>query len=289
MISHQKIQLLVVALLILCAAPMLELLVLADSGYWLQINWALSSTTIASLLLLSFWVGLGPQAIFKRLLGGILGGMYASFWPGLAMTIRFSSNADGISLAWEEHFTTILTGLFIVALFGTAFMVLRRWFRLAPSPPQLDVGTGRTQFSVLSVLLVMSATAAIMALVRLSRESMDRMESNAVVLDILELSTFFANTVGAVFAALGSQAVKRNCSLSLATSFLLGIALSVGTGADQSAWWLIAGGVLLGTVPTAIVIVSLLVVRSAGYRLVPNSSKQVDPRRQQDDPIAETA
>ncbi len=287
---NKRILWLVIALMTLCAAPMLELVLCVDVDQpgltWRQlmvsraISSALFSVPSGVLLLLSFWVGLGRQSIFKRLLGGVVGAAYVAFWPGLVAEIAWSSLPPEISYPWEEHATSVLMNLAAVAVFSAAFMTLRTWWQLDPTPSCHAEVTGKTQFSLLAILCVMAGSAVVMAGVRASRNALNEMQEATVTTIVVVFSIYLANAVGAMFAALSPHAVRRHCLTALGTSLLLGVAASLATGQDQNEWWFVEGS-LLGMAPAAIVILSLLVVRSTGYRLVRKSSNNTfsDDRR----------
>lgn len=283
---NKRIQWLVIALMALCAAPMLDLAVrvdldqLAVSWRWLMISRAISSALFSvssgMMLLLSFWVGLGRQPIFNRLLGGVVGAAYVSFWPGLLTEIEFASSLPPeFSYPWEEHATSVLMHVAMVALCGAAFMTLRTWWKLDPTPSPSSEVAGKIQFSLLAVLFVMAGSAVVMGGVRASRSSLNEMEDVTVTGIVVVLSICFANALGATFAALSPNAVRRNCLTAIGTSLLLGIAISLATRQDQNEWWFVEGS-LQGIVPAAIVILSLLVVRSTGCRLVRKFSNSTD-------------
>ena len=84
----------------------------------------------------------------------------------------------------------------------------------------------------------------------------------------LPVRHFFVNTACAVFATLGFGNVRRNIALVLAVAVLLGVAAAIAMRTDTVSWWLFGGSILIVVVPTLIVLVSLLVVRSCGYRLI---------------------
>jgi len=54
-------------------------------------------------------------------------------------------------------------------------------------------------------------------------------------------------------------------------SSLLGVAIAIAMRQDEF-WWLFVGSMFIAIIPTATVVVSLLVVRSCGYRLVRRTS-----------------
>jgi hypothetical protein len=283
-VRNNRLLWLVVALMVVSAAPLLEpvlcLGIDETPRSWEQlmvsrtISSALTSVPIGLLLTLSFWVGMGRQSIFKRLLGGLVGTAYVSFWPELLSRIEWSKLPPGITVPWEEHVTRVLANVVIVALFGAAFMALRRWWKLDRAPSTRAEVAGKMQFSLLAILLVMTGSAVLMAGVRASRDSVSENGEGWVTTVVVLVALCFANLVGAAFAALSPYAVRRYCLMALGTSALLGIAMAIATGEDENSWWYVDGS-LPGLVPAAIVILSLLAVRSAGYRLVRKGASEM--------------
>lgn len=283
-VRNHRLLWLVVALMVVSAAPLLEPVLCLGidevAQSWEQrmvsrtISVALTSVSVGVLLTLSFWVGMGGQSIFKRLLGGVVGATYVSFWPELLNRIEWSKLPPGISVPWEEHATGVLLNVVVVLLFGAAFMTLRRWWKFDQTPSTRAEVAGKMQFSLPAILLVMTGSAVLMAGVRASRESVSENGEGWVTTVVVLLALCFANLVGAAFAALSPYAVRLYCLMALGTSALLGIAMAIATGEDENSWWYVDGS-LPGLVPAAIVILSLLVVRSAGYRLVRKGASEM--------------
>jgi hypothetical protein len=91
--------------------------------------------------------------------------------------------------------------------------------------------------------------------------------------DALMIITFLINSICAAFAALGTGQIRLRIVLVLTVASLLGIALSLAGRFDQNdmfPWWM-APPMLMTVLSTAIVLGSLLVVRSCGYRLIPKA------------------
>ena len=70
----------------------------------------------------------------------------------------------------------------------------------------------------------------------------------------------------------GPAGVRWNIGLVMVVAMLLGLVLAFATHDDQAAWWEFVGATFIGIIPTAMEVVSLLVVRSCGYRLVRRST-----------------
>ncbi len=130
----------------------------------------------------------------------------------------------------------------------------------------------RFQYSILHILIVMSFVAVVLTLVRNARGA-DALSVwhtwQVVCMFALMIITFFINTICAAFAALRAGQVRLRILLVLIVASLLGIAVSLGARHDSLAWWLVPSAMLVTVLPTAVIVGSLLVVRSCGYRLVP--------------------
>jgi hypothetical protein len=86
--------------------------------------------------------------------------------------------------------------------------------------------------------------------------------------NVLGLVVLLINMFCAVRAPLGTGRIALPIVLSLLTATLLGVALALGLGHDQLGWHVFVGSVLVLILPAAIVIASLMVARSCGYRLI---------------------
>lgn len=129
---------------------------------------------------------------------------------------------------------------------------------------------GRNEFSILHVLVVTAAIAVVLALMRRARPAGDGIESSwqYAAANALMILVFLVNMVSAAWAALSVGRIAGRVSLAILVALLLGIALAFAGRYDEIVWWLFPTTVLVFVVPTAIVVASLLVVRSHGYRLV---------------------
>lgn len=130
------------------------------------------------------------------------------------------------------------------------------------------------RFSMLQILVVMSTVALVLSLMRATRESHGGADStwDWLVMTAFVSVMFIVNTACAAFAALGLGNVKRNVGIVLVVSIVLGIATAIAMRNDEVPW-LFAGSILIAVVPTATVLVSLLIVRSCGYRLIRRRSE----------------
>ena len=245
-------------LAVLCALPLVQQII-PFNIYWLPVIWAACAFPVGALLTLSFWVGLGNSPLLSRLVLGVVGAVYTAFWVSLIQVLEAPRHESA-----NFWLTQLAQFILLVVVFGGLFMILRKWWRLALVAEPDVQSPSKSQFSVLHLLLLTAAAAVVMAMVRASRASDNAM----LVATVLGFSIFFFNTAAAAFAALGQSPPRTNCVLALAVAALLGVAISLASGQDRAAWWLVAGGSLISVIPTGVVITSLLVVRSIGYRLV---------------------
>lgn len=261
---------LVAFLLVSCAAPLIHA-VLPWNAYWMPVIWAASAVPVGALLTLSFWVGLGNWSLLSRLIWGLLGATYAACWTSAAVLLVELVHTPSGTIQNQPGLwsATVLQFAFLVAASGAMFMVVRRWWGLeiassANSPP-----ASKAQFSILNLLLLTAAAAVVMTAVRASRTYVGPGgDYQIVVAGALVFAIFFFNTACAAFAALSPSPPQRSSVFVMCIAALLGVAISLASGQDRVAWWLVAGGALISVIPTGIVLASLLVVRLAGYRLV---------------------
>jgi cytochrome bd-type quinol oxidase subunit 2 len=169
-------------------------------------------------------------------------------------------------------------------LWTGVFFTMRRWFRLQPiSPDQHFVHESRYfQFSILHLLILTSLVSLIIGLIRGARSSTADSHWSEWVLMVLFVVVFATNAVCVAWATLSVHGHRLKISAVMLISLLLGGAMSAGMYRhfpNERALPLWAHcALLLGTLEvTLVLVVSLLVVRSCGYRLVrkrPTPTKQ---------------
>lgn len=269
-----RIRFLIGAHLVLAAAPLLGRFV-QFSMQTLPVFWALMSLSLGGLMTLSVWIGLGRSRLLWRIAIGLAASFYMSLWPFIQESVGMHDSA-GMAIyknasQWIMGYLQVVAQFSIILfLFGGTFMLIGLRYNLttvesASAPPR----SGRLQFSMLRLMVVMSVVAVVMSLVRAARltrgseSTWDWLMMNAIMFVI-----FFVNTACAAFAASGPGNVKRNVALVALVSILLGIAVAVAWHQDETVWWLFAGSMSLAVIPSAMVVASLLIVRSCGYRLV---------------------
>jgi hypothetical protein len=242
---------------------------------------------------LSFWVGMGTARVGWRLIIGLAGSTYIAFWAIIAAMIHQQLHGPPIPPKTIENYITaaasILTPCHIgIMLFGGMFMFMRRrWTLITMAASDEATRATKLQFAVLHLLVVMSAVAVVLTLLRAARTDNRANPSPQtwpiVAAYLLAFGSYFVNTACAAHATLRSGAVLRNIVLVLLVASLLGMAISIASGHDQFGWWLVAGGALISVIPTMIVVLSLLGVRSCGFRLIakqkPAPPASAEPQR----------
>lgn len=274
--ANIRLRWLVAIHLLLAATPLLSL-IFTPSIQLLPLLWAVYAVPVGTLMTLSFWVGMGRQYFLGRLLIGLGGSAYVALWPLVVNMVQQARDPNAAPISWTMHYLSLAAPYAIVViLFGGMFMAMRlRWTIGA----EVDAGITchRLQFSVLSLLVIMSSVAVALTLMTASRGNVDATGPaphtwQLVATYVLGFGAYFVNTTCAAHAALRPGPMVRNLLLVLLVSTLLGIALSIAARQDRSGWWLVAGGSFISIIPTMVVVSSLLVVRSCGYRLVRNST-----------------
>jgi hypothetical protein len=228
---------------------------------YMPIIWLIGSITVAQTMLLGFWLGMGTNPWRWRVIGTILGCAYL----GLPMF----GGAPLQSLMYAV----------IVLLLGSMFLVMRRWWvlqKLTTNTIFPAVPSG-FQFSIFHLLVLTSVAALVLALARSARLAGPPDSAwFGVFMWGLMLSTFAINAVSSVLATLAVHACRPKLIATFMVSLFLGMALCLVmsrpvTGAPALPWWISLGGLYITTCLTLIIVLTLLVVRSSGYRLIPRS------------------
>jgi hypothetical protein len=218
-------------------------------------------------------MGLGHTRLQWRLLLGLLALFYISILSIIDEIFRIQEIP---TLA--ELFTTYLrnTGelaVLLLLLSGTFLLIRRRFAVTRIDPDVRPEAKGRLQFSMFQVMLLMSTVAVLLSLLRAARATFGHEPTiweSATIYSFMFLA-FVVNTVCAAFAALGTHWVKRNVAMVLVVASLLGVMMGIAMRTDIHSWQLFVGSMLIAIVPTVVVLVSLLVVRTCGYRLIRRS------------------
>ena len=253
------------------ASPALAIL-LPMSVAALPFLWALFAISFGGILTLAVWIGMGPGRMLRRLGAGLLASAYVAIW--LTLFDYLQSNQRAPASEWVTNYLrgTALLGA-IMLIFGGMFGLLGRRYRLTRDVGEtLPTEKSRFQFSVLHGLVLMSVVAIVLSLSRFVRETIetnaDETVWNLIAVYSLALVVYFTNVACAAFAALGMGSVKRNVALALIVSMMLGTAIGFTTRNYTVGWWLFVGSIATVVIPMLVELVSLLVVRSCGYRIV---------------------
>jgi hypothetical protein len=255
----------------LAAAPAAIALIPADVR-WLPAFWALGSVTIGQLLLLSFWVGLGSGRGGRRFLLALLACGYAAAWIAAGQTLA-GRGRESVWAKWPGETAAVFLRMGVVLLiFGGAFLAVRRWYGGLRLLSEREAGetSARIQYSILHLLVITSAAAVVLSLTRGARGSdeIDATSWQLVASGALMMVSFLVNAVCAAWASLAPGKIRWRVCLVFVVSILLGAALGFAGRSGRIIWWLPACFAVASVIPAAIVVASLLVVRSHGYRLV---------------------
>ncbi|HUY33813.1 MAG TPA: hypothetical protein VMV69_13775 [Pirellulales bacterium] len=275
----RKLRRLVTLHLLLSVVPATGSLVVPPEMRFISLRWALASVFLGQLMLLSFWGGMGTSRGIRRLAGALLGCAYLAIWPTLASMFR-PSTAETPPTHWIIEFLTVFGQecIVVVPLTG-AFLAMRKWFselRLVPDSEDSSA-PARVQYSILSVLVVTAVIAVVLGLLRRARsgELIGNSDWRMAAANILGIVIYLIDTLCAAWAALGTGRVGPRVFLVCLVASLLGVVLSFAAQLDMLGWWLIPCLALDLLIAIAVVVVSLLVVRSCGYRLVPKTTARL--------------
>ena len=237
----------------------------------LPVIWAIAALSLGQAMLLAFLVGMAPAGLAARIGGGLLGAAYLSLWQAMGETFGPGGSHQSFvasylrTLPMMAGIVAIIAGMFLlIRLRGTT---LRRL-----SPDELVGVSSKVRYSVHNLLLIMSVCAVVLALAKhleqdVSATGLDGWQMAAEA--ALFLIIFPINTACAAWAALKPTGVLLRTAFVAIVALFLGAAMSLSAGQFGQAWWLWASGMLIPLLSTAVVYLSLLVVRSCGYRLVP--------------------
>jgi hypothetical protein len=272
---HPGIKWLVAVQLIVGVAPLASLVGL-NSAWLLPIWWALSALSIAQLTLLSFWVGMSERGWLTRLALAAIATAYVSYWPVMAQCISSIGTDHDLTqgLLFIEPFLFMFANYAaFVALISAGFVVMRRrGMTLASGSQGIAPATSRrSQYSVFHLLVMMSLCSLVLSLLKVSHpdEELARAGTVALVASyILVFIIFLINSVCAAWATLNPSAPWVRIAITISISWVLGIAFAIASGYGSFSWWIFLAASLIPVVSTTLVVLSLLVVRACGYRVV---------------------
>ena len=227
----------------------------------------IQSVTFAQLMLLSFWVAMGTSREGRRLVGMLLATLYIAMWLMVGNRLdRVPANMILDMFGLELKMVVVFTGV---------FLGIRRWkadLRCFPDPAAFPRPTG-LQFSLLHLLVIVSVVAIILALVRSIRTATgEEIGWYPVLESLFWMFAYLINLLGAVWAVLSVGRPGLRILLVILIAAILAASGYFATWRGRLIdWWLLSALTVTHVAATAIVVVSLLVVRSCGYRLVPKT------------------
>jgi hypothetical protein len=273
-----RLKVLLVVHLVLGIAPAAMFLLPGDLR-WIPLTWALSSVTLAQLMLLAVWAGLGATTAARRWLAIVAGLLYLAAWPTLVLSLVMTSEESAI--ATFVLFAAMDAAWLLVATSGF-LLVRRRFAELVRVTDGKSLPASRHQFSILQVLIVTSLAAMMLGLARASTRADAEGVWFFAFMSLLAILAYAANLALSVWAALAPGRARWRLMVVFAAALFLGMIVSYAAllRLSQADWWLwlFCTQSLAFALPPVIVVLSLLVVRSAGYRLV---SKSVAAQLQQ--------
>src|SRR5262245_59825568 len=274
---NQRIWWLIGTNIVLADTPLLGLLI-DPSMATMPLLYVYASLPIGIITTLSVWVGLAHTRLLWRVAIGLAATFYVALWAHVFNMGWMPGRMDSEAW-WMSYLKEVTPYSILLVLFGGAFMLIGRRYQVVRVEPGREVASNeRVQFSMMQVMLLMSAIAVVLSLLRATREMNARAPTEeafwgtGVFYSFMSV-IFFINTACAAFAALGFGRIKRNVAAVLAVSLLLGVSMAIGMRQETlENWIVIAASTLITLVPTLTVVLSLLVVRSCGYRLVRRST-----------------
>jgi hypothetical protein len=253
--------------LALSVAPMAILVVREVEAS--PVTWLFGSLSLAQIMLVAFWAGLGTSRPLVRLLWALTGGAYLAIWSALWMTL---TAPDGREVSFFALYPFALAAfcMGILALAGI-FLIFRRWvvrLRRIEDPAMFDI-QHRPQYSWMSWIALATFATGILAMTLVGR-----IRNNALAdlaRDVAPIVDLLAMAFAAPWATLSGGKAARRIAMVLALGLVLAILQLIGrryVGSLVLPWQIYASDLLMIVLPALIMIASLLVVRSCGYRLV---------------------
>lgn len=268
-----QLRALVAVHLVLTASQLVVLYqMLQVTSIWMMpVFWGAHAVVIGQLMLLAFWAGLGTAGPVWRIAGTIVGTIYVAFWSSSPHLISLWVLPNNFWGSWLLQFGVQCghNGLLVLIL-GGVFLIMRRWFAHLEcvTDVQVPAETSRFQFSIQHLLVITTVTALFLASRRGKLEPLDM--RLMIVTTVLMLGVFIVNALYAVRVTLRKGPIGGRMFLVFVVAILLGVGLSLIGGLHHLSWWLAALFALTMTIPTLVIVLSLLVVRSCEYRLVQN-------------------
>ncbi len=243
-----RIHLLVLVQLLLGVLPLARMLVPLDVTT-LPLLWALFVIPLGQLMLVGLWLAMGRSALRPRFLAAVAACAYLAIWTSIP--------SDSYALMLIEY-------LAVTVGIAVACIPFRRWYELRLQAAIAWDGTStRLQFSILGILLATSVAALVLGISKAARTQGSIVTQMGLMVVVLAI-----NTLVAAWASLSLGRVRWPLTLAFVIAILLGAVTAIGNGIQSAFWGLWVGMALVMVLPTAVVVASLMVVRSCGYRLV---------------------
>lgn len=231
-------------------------------GYinYLPLMWSVASLWIAQSILLAFWAGMANQSAILRFAGAAMGVLYLASWRLLgAVAAPRSRELPTMDVLTDSIINVAPLGA-VVLVFTAIFWAARRWvvdLRLTSAAERASQPE-HYQFSIRRVLIITTVAAVVLAMMRSKSDQ------------VLDIVAFIINAVCAAWAALAIGPVKLRLGLVLCLAVLLGAAVAFEgmRSPGELPWWLSPAFAAFMVLPSVIIVASLLVARSCGYRLV---------------------
>jgi len=243
---------------------------------YLPIVLAALGTVLGQFCLLVLWLAMGTNPLRSRLLGTFLAAVYlVSLFPVCREPFD--------PTAWDDSLAGLGVALVGMWLFAAGIACVRRWIGrivLVPNPARLP--RARPQFTVSQVLLLTAVVAILFGLRRVISSAWEQSFWYGTLINFAYLAVVLAiDLLLALWATLGGGRTAVRLPLVLVMAAAMGLLFA--QVAPYANWW--GGFIIYGLLSFAaavVVVASLLVVRSCGYRLVP-----VGAPAQRDDETAE--
>jgi len=235
----------------------------------LPVLWGLASIPLSQIMLLSVWLGMTRGSAICRIAIAILAVLYITIWPSLGeILMRDEETPNPMPSVYWQYTGVMLVFLAVLSAVMAGAKRVVGFICFTSKADALSTET-RSQYSLFTLLAMTTATAMILGLVRSSQTS----SADGIIIAqyLLAIVVLVVNVVVTVWATLGTGHVVRRLVLVFLVSTMLGLALAIGAGnsLDTGPWWLLTASSLILVVPTTIVAVTLLVIRTLGYRLQP--------------------
>jgi len=240
----------------------------------LPIIWGLSSIPFSQVMLLSTWLGMTSGNLIRKLATAALAISFLTIWLALSQLLMFPEPSLSAIIPEYLKYTAIMMiflAVLSLALAGASRVVgmirlLTEADSILPDP--------RIKYSLFSLLAVTTATALILGLVRASKNS--GADGLMIAQYLLAIVVFTINILATIWATLGASHVMQRLFAVFLVSAILGLSMAIGAGnsLETGPWWLLVAQSLIVVVPTIIVAITLLVIRTLGYRLLPSQSAQ---------------